>query len=72
MNVSLSSKNNPAVNLQAQAPKVQTHQVPAEGAAADKAEDSIKNQQNIKTAEMELSQDAAKKTGIGANFNTKV
>jgi len=68
MNVSSSSNNNPAVNLQAQASKVQTHQDPA----ADKVEDSIKNQQNIKTAELELSQDAAKKTGIGANFNIKV
>ncbi len=72
MNVSSSSKNNPAVNLQAQVSKVQTHQGPAEGTAADKVEDSMKNQQNIKTSEMELSQDTAKKTGIGANFNTKV
>ena len=71
MNVSSSSKNNPAINLQAQAAKVQTYQSPAEGTAADKVEDSIKNQQNIKTAEMELSHDAAKKTGIGANVNVK-
>jgi len=67
MDVSSSSNNNPAVNLQA----LQTHQGPAEGTAADKVEDSIKNQQNIKTAEMELSQDTAKKTGIGSNFSIK-
>jgi uncharacterized protein YggU (UPF0235/DUF167 family) len=72
MNVSSSSNNNPVVNLQAQASKVQTHQGPPEGTAADKLEDSMKNSQNIKTADIKLSQDTAKKTGIGSNLNTKV
>jgi len=71
MNVSSSSTNNPAVNLEAQASKVQTHQSPAEGTAADRVEESLKSQQNIKTAEVEASQDTAKKTGIGTNFNIK-
>ncbi len=58
MDVSSSSKNNSAVNLQDQASKVQANQT----TPIDKVEESIKNQQNIKIAN---------KTGIGVNFSVK-